>query len=120
MKEHRRHKRFQVPKETFVALGPRFFKVGRLTDLTMDGLAFRYLGNAEPLEGSYVDIFTAEDDFCLGRLLIQFVSDVEVAKQTPSSRSVTLRQCHVKFKRLTPQQTAKLEEFIQNHTVGEA
>jgi hypothetical protein len=119
MKEQRRHKRFQVPKETFVALGPRFYKVGRLTDLTMDGLAFRYLGNTEPLEGSYVDIFMTEGDFCLGKLLIHYVSDVEVAEYTPS-RSITLRQCHVKFKRLTPQQTAKLKEFIQNHTVGEA
>lgn len=118
-KEHRKRKRFQAPKEVFVGLGPRFYEVGRLRDLRIDGLAFRYLGNAEPLEGSYVDIFMTEGDYYLGKLPIKTVSDVEVLGQTPS-HSITLRQCHVKFKKLAPQQMAKLKEFIESHTVGEA
>lgn len=43
--EHRKHRRFQAPKGVFVGVGPDFVKVGRLRDLSMGGLAFRYVGD---------------------------------------------------------------------------
>ena len=117
-KEHRKHKRFQAPKGVFVGVGPDFVKVGRLRDVSIRGLAFRYFGNGSALNGSYVDVFMEEGDFYLGRLPIKTVSDIEVVKKT-SSDSKTLRRCCVKFKKLTPHQKAKLQEFIDTHTVGE-
>jgi hypothetical protein len=118
-KEHRKSQRFQAPKGVFVGLGPHFRRVGRLRDLSMDGLRFRYLGNEEPLEASYVDIFMTEGDFYLGHIPIEPVLDAEVVKAT-SSDSITLRRCHVKFKELTPEQMDKLREFIEKHSIGEA
>jgi hypothetical protein len=64
-------------------------------------------------------MFMTDGDFYLGKLPIRVISDVRVVSAT-SSDSITLRECWVEFKDLTPRQRAKLEEFIENHTVGEA
>ena len=117
--ERRQHKRFQAPKGVFIGVGPHDVDVGRLRNISMDGLAFRYLGIQEELSGSYVDIFMTNGDFYLGKLPIKIISDVRVVSTT-SSDAITLRECWVKFKDLTPQQKEKLKEFIENHTVGEA
>jgi hypothetical protein len=121
-KEHVKNgkeKRYQAPKGVFVGIGPSFDKVGRLRDVGMDGLAFRYFGNGDAVNGSYVDVFMTEGDFYLGKVPVKIISDVDVVEKTgPDSK--TLRQCYVKFEKLTPQQKAKLEEFIDKYTVGEA
>jgi hypothetical protein len=57
-------------------------------------------------------------DFYLGKLPIKIISDVRVVKTT-SADEITLRECWVEFEKLTPQQEAKLKEFIETHTVGE-
>ncbi|MBW2170643.1 MAG: hypothetical protein JRF69_01470 [Deltaproteobacteria bacterium] len=117
--EHEKVKQFQAPKGVFVGIGPDFNKVGRLRDVGMDGLVFRYLGNGDALNGSYVDVFMTEGDFYLGKVPIKIMSDVEVVeKASPDSK--TLRQCHVTFEKLTSQQKAKLKEFIDRYAVGEA
>ena len=117
--EHRKQRRFQAPEGVFVGVGPSFDKVGRLRDLNIDGLSFRYLGNGEPPNGSYVDLFMTDGDFYLGKLPIETVSDIEVVKKT-SPNSKTLRRCCVEFRKLTPWQRGRLEEFIDIYTVGEA
>ena len=117
--ERRKHKRFQAPKGVFIEIGPHDAQVGRLRNISMVGLAFRYLGIEIPVSGSYVDIFMTKGDFYLGKLPIKIVSDVRIVKTT-SSDGITLRECWVEFEKLTPQQEAKLKEFIETHTVGEA
>jgi hypothetical protein len=117
--EYEKGKRFQAPKGVFVGIGPDFDKVGRLRDMGMDGLAFRYFGNGEALKGSYVDVFMTEGDFYLGKIPIKVMSEVDVVKKT-SPDSKTLRQCYVRFEKLTPQHKAKLKEFIEKYAVGEA
>ena len=118
-KEHRKRKRFQVPKGVFVWVGPHFTKVGRLRDLSTDGLAFRYVGNSKPSSGSYADIFMLEGDLFLAKLPIKIVSDVEIVEKAPSG-SVTVRRCCVKFRKRTLRQKAELERFIEDYAIGEA
>ena len=118
-KEQRKHKRFQAPKGLLVGIGPEFNKVGPLIDLSMTGLAFHYVGTKEePPKGSYVDIFMTDGDFYLGNLPIKLITDVEVVDTDPYPPS-SLRRCGVRFEKITPQQKAKLKDFIENHTVGE-
>ena len=91
----------------------------------MEGLAFRYLGDTGTFAGSYVELFMTSGDFYLGRLPIETVADLEVVgKMIPDAGEVfagskTLRQCSVKFKKLTPAQKNKLQAFINSHTAGE-
>ena len=117
--DHGKEKRFQAPKGVFVGIGPSFDKVGRLREMGMEGLAFRYFGNGDAPKGSYVDVFMTEGDFYLGKVPIKIISDVDVVeKASPDAK--TLRQCYVKFEKLTPQQKEKLQEFIDKYAVGEA
>ena len=118
-KEQRKSKRFQAPKGTLVGIGPEFNKVGPLIDLSMTGLAFHYVGTQETPKGSYVDIFMTDGEFYIGNLPIKPMMDCQIVDKDPSASS-TLRRCGVEFGKLTDQQKAGLERFIQEHTVGEA
>ena len=116
--EHRRHTRFQVPKSAFVGFGPYDAKVGQVIDVSMGGLAFRYVGTEEPSNGE-LSIFLAERDFYVGQIPFRTISDFEIAGKT-SSTSVTLRRSGVQFEKLTDHQTSQLEHFLNSLTLGEA
>jgi hypothetical protein len=119
-KDHRKHKRFQAPKDVFVGVGPHDIQVGRLRDIGMGGLGFRHIGNGDPLkEAHYVDIFMLEGDFYLSRVPVKAVSDIEVLSKAPSAAR-TMKRCCLKFKRLTAEQQAKLKEFIDKYALGES
>ena len=60
-----------------------------------------------------------EGDFYPDKASIKIMPGVDVVKKA-SSDSKTLRLCSVKSKKLTPQQKAKLQEFIERYAVGEA
>ena len=117
-KEQRKHKRIQAPKGLFVGVSPYNTKVGRLRDISTGGLGFRYIGSDKPPKGSHLDIFATDHDFYLCHVPFKVVSDFEIIKAP--SRTTTMRRCCLKFKKLTPQQRAKLEQFIQNHALREA
>ena len=116
--ERRKHKRFQIRKGGFVGLGPYFGKVGPIIDVSIGGLGFRYIGSEET-NGSYLDIFLADDDFYLRNVRFKTIWDFKTVDETLSS-SVTMRRRGVQFKKLTDHQRSQLEYFIKNHTVGEA
>jgi hypothetical protein len=118
VEEQRQYKRFQVPKGAFVGLGPYDTKVGQIIDMSMGGLAFRYVGMEEPLHGE-LDIFLSERDFYLGRIPFKTVSDFEMVSTAPSS-PVSMRRTGVQFKKLTHFQISRLQYLIQNYTLGEA
>ena len=116
--ERRKHQRFQVPSSAFTGLGPYFGKVGRILDLSMGGLAFRYIGFEEPNGSIYIDVFMNDLDFYLRSLPFKTISDFPVV--TDGTTTITLRRRGVRFGKLTPQQRAALEDFIEEHAIGEA
>jgi hypothetical protein len=119
-KDHRKHRRFQAPEDVFVGVGPHDIQVGRLRDIGMGGLGFRYIGNGGPLKDAhYVDIFMSQGDCYLSRVPVKAVSDIEVLSRTPSA-ATTMKRCCLKFKKLTAEQQAKLKKFIDKYTLGEA
>jgi hypothetical protein len=117
--EQRRHKRFQVPKTTFVALWPEFLRVGQVADISMGGLAFRHLTTEEPPDGSLeLDLFLAGRSFYLYRVPSEMIWNLEPVEAS-SSNSRDLRQCGLRFGKLTPSQTAQLEYFVRNYTASQ-
>jgi hypothetical protein len=113
--EQRQHKRFRVPKTTFVALWPEFLKVGQVADISMGGLAFRHLRGEEPPKGSLeLDLFLAGRSFYLYRVPFEIIWNLEPT-ETNSSNSQEPRQCGLRFGDLTPGQTAQLEYFVRNY-----
>lgn len=124
--EQRRHKRYQVPTGLFVALGPNDTILGQILDISMGGLAFRYLDSKKPTDCSYLNIFLIEHDFCLGNVPITSVSDYEI-DNTVVCKIVdgvplscrAMKRSSVQFGELTYHQRYQIEGFIQNHTTDE-
>lgn len=117
--EHRKYKRFQVPGGVFVGFGSRANKVGQIIDVSMGGLAYRYVGCEESCDGSHLDIFVTDNDFYMGAVPFKTVCDFQVVDRVPAS-PMTMRRCGVQFGKLSRKQSAQLEYFIQQHTLGEA
>ena len=117
--EHRQHRRFQVPGGVFVGFGPHANKVGQIVDVSMGGLAYRYVGCDESADGSHLDIFVTDKDFYMGAVPFKTVSDFQIVDRIAAS-PMTMRRCGVQFRKLSRKQNAQLEYFIQHHTLGEA
>jgi hypothetical protein len=124
--EQRRYGRYAVPTGSFVALDPQNSILGQIMDISMGGLAFRYMDSKQPMDESYLDIFLTERDFCLGKVPIKAVSDYEIDNTVTCKlvegvpyRCTTMRRSSVQFGELTHHQMSQLEHFIQNHTTSE-
>jgi hypothetical protein len=117
--ERRANKRFQAPMGAFAVLGPDATKVGRIIDISMNGLAFRHVDRKEPLHGLYeLDLFMIDHDFHLNKIPFETISDYEIVNEAPFS-FMTTRQTGLQFGELTPKQRSGLAHFIENHTLGE-
>ena len=115
--ERRKHKRFKVENSAFVGLGPRYEKVGRIIDISMGGLAFRYFGSREA-NGSCLAVFFTETNFHLDEVQTKTISDFEIADKLPSS-SITAKRCGVQFMSPTEKQRSHIEFFIKNYATDE-
>jgi hypothetical protein len=112
--ERRKHKRFRVTEDTFVAIGPYYFKIGQALNISMGGLAFTYMVNGKPpKQSSILNIFSVDRTFHLRNVPIKIISDA-VHHGIPFSTLMTWA-CTVQFERLTFHQKNELEYFIQNH-----
>jgi hypothetical protein len=116
--ERRKFKRFQMPTSAFAGLGPYFGKVGRVVDLSMGGLSFRYMGAEEPDDSTYLDVFSSNDDFYLGKVSLETIWDAPLIPDVSSA--ATLRRRGVWFRKLTSRQRSQLEHLIENYAIGEA
>jgi len=116
--ERRKHERFSVSRDVFVALRPDYGKVGQVIDISLGGLAFAYMANGRsPSRSSELDIFSADRSFSLQRVPFRTTSDFESDK-IPFS-SVRMRRSGLQFGNLASSQKSQLEYLIQNHTNGE-
>ena len=114
--ELRDHKRFPVEESTFALLRTKGSKLGRVIDISEDGLSFRYLSIGEQLKGALqLDLISPHHDFSVNNLPVKIISSLEVASEMPF-RSITLWRVGVKFGKLTQKQKTRLEYFIQHHT----
>ena len=116
--ERRKHKRLRVPRNAYVLLRPHDAEVGRIIDISPDGLAFDYAGSEEVSnELSELDILITDNGFRLNKVPCKTVSSVQIY-ESPSG-SIRKKRCGVQFGGLTQSQRSQLTHFIQNHTTGE-
>ena len=110
-----RKKQRQPWMETaFVGVGPHFSRVGPLTDISMDGLTFRYKARKEQRDGLSLDIFLTDRDFYLSYVPFRTLSDIK--SDESASEPATTRQCTVQFGDLTPDQMARLQDLVQSYS----
>ena len=121
--ERRKYVRFLPQPNTYVALGSCFTKVGKIKDISIDGLAFEYISNAEDSDKypTRVTIFLSKNGFYLANISCRVISDLpksKVNKKTVFSSSYIINQCSVQFTALTEDQKERLEHFLKHHTRG--
>ena len=90
-------------------------KLGRINNISMGGLVFRYIeSQAQSNESSVLDILFADYGFYLGNVSFKTISDIELSEDVPID-SVKMKQLRMQFKKITPKQKIQLDYFIRNH-----
>jgi len=115
--ERRKFTRFRTQDNAFAALRGDFTKVGKIYDISMNGLAFRYL--AEQLseeEYSHVDIFLSDNRFHLPDVSCTVIYNVK--ESASNSLSISPYRCGLSFKPLEGEVQNKLDYFLNNYTKG--
>lgn len=108
--ERRYSPRFRVNGDAVVVLKSHPATMGKLIDISMGGLSFRYIHNRERLDQtSVLDIYQSKDGFYLGRAEFNTVSIAKI--------SDFVRRFSVQFRGLNRRQRARLEEFIEDFPI---
>ena len=90
--------------------------MGRIMNMSKDGLAIRYIDGEQQLSGSnLLDIFMQDSSFYVEKLQVKTISDREVTDKH-SSGSNKVRQRGVQFEGLNPIQLFQLYYLLQNYT----
>jgi len=115
--ERRKFTRFRVRDDAFAALRGNFTKVGRIYDISLDGVAFRYLSEKTTKETfAQVDIFLTDNGFHLIGVPCTIIYDVKESTSFENTEVFPYR-CGMKFGSLNEAQQNSLEFFINNYTV---
>jgi hypothetical protein len=94
--------------------------VGQITDISVGGLAFDYVGDDEgsSAELRELDILMLDGAFHLYNIPCRIISDL-VTHQSHPGLTTNMRRCGVQFEELTVYQSGRLRYFIEKHTTGE-
>jgi len=116
--ERRKFTRFRVQDDGFAALRGNFTKVGKIYDISLNGLAFRYLAEKITKEiFSQVDIFLTNNGFHLTGVPCTIIYDVKESTYFKNNK-VFPHRCGMKFGSLNEAQQNSLNFFISNYTIG--
>ena len=84
--------------------------MGKLIDISMEGLSFRYIHSLERLDQtSVLDIFQSTGGFFLARAEFRAVSNAKI--------SDFVARLSVKFRGLSRRQRSRLKKFIEDCTI---
>ena len=131
--ERRRSKRYKAVEGAYAAISPNSHKLGQIIDISMGGLAFKYIdtNNGDTSNGdttnsdrnkedkknqgqSEESIFLSSMGFYVGDLPFKTISDNEVT-DTPSFSAMKVRQRHVQFTDLSFKQLFDLDYYLRNN-----
>ncbi len=116
--KNRKFIRFRTQDNAFAALRGDFTKVGKIYDISLNGLGFRYLAEQESEEKlTHVDIFMSDKWFHLPDVSCNIVYDVK--EHTSNSLEISPYRCGLKFNALLEEDQNKLEYFLNNYTTVE-
>jgi len=114
--ERRKAKRYQVKTGIFAIINK---SSGQIIDISLNGLAFRYIADEEKKNGSSeLNIFVMEDSFLLEKVPFKVVSDQDLDNKFNFS-PIVMKRRSVQFKDLTPHQKTQLKDFISMYSLWE-
>ena len=118
--EQRKYVRFLAKDNSFAALRNEFKKVGKIDNISINGLGFSFLSETTQVDSAdhhtQVDIFSSENEFHLFNVPCRIV--YEVTDATPDeSLLVKMSKCGLHFGELSKMQLDLLNFLIKNYTI---
>jgi hypothetical protein len=118
--EQRIHNRFTPKANAFAALGRKYTKVGKIKDISIDGLAFEYIaGEGFNQDESHLDIFLVGTEFHLYRVPCRVIYNIDIYVPKINNSLIemyTTKRCGVQFKELSKDVKLLLDFFLKYHT----
>lgn len=139
--EKRAHKRYRVDKDAFALIRPAVteqlnvanksmaeiacsvyrskpVRFGRIDNISMGGLSFRYISGEEQSDQSLVlDILVADSGFYLENLTFKNIADIDIDDDF-GINSFKIRLNRVQFEGLEAARVVKLRRFVENYGVS--
>jgi len=116
--ERRKFTRFRAQDDAYAALRGNYTKVGKIHDISLNGLAFRYLAEKVCSETfNHVDIFLSGNGFHMSDVPCTVVCD-EKECILYDSAIITPYRCGLKFGEMNEEDENQLEFFINHYTTG--
>ena len=117
--EQRKYVRFSCKGDMFAALRDGFKKVGKVNDISINGIGFSYLSEINQIDSddhySKVDIFSLENEFYLSNVPCKII--YEVAGAAPDEGTlVKMAKCGLHFEDLSKMQLDLLSFLIKKYT----
>ena len=111
--------RFLAKENSFAALRNGFKKVGKIDDISINGLGFSFLSEITQFDSAdhhtQVDIFSSENGLHLSNVPCRIV--YETPDTAPDESFLVQRfRCGLQFGELTRSQLGQLKLFIENYT----
>ena len=119
--EKRKTERFIPQENTFAAFGSNPLRVGKVKDISNDGLSFEYLYDSElDSSGKLVDIWMSGVKYALRDVPCSKVYDIRPATDYENHpfTSTIINRCGLQFGAPSADQSAKLSSFIRDHTIS--
>lgn len=111
--ERRKNKRFQPDDQTFVVLRPDYTKLGKLIDISEEGLSFQHMATTAKKDAPvYLDIFKGDNSLYLSKVPGNVVYD----RQEETVFCYEHRRCGVRFGELSKEQSNWVSNYISQFT----
>jgi|SaaInl8_135m_RNA_FD_contig_21_672691_length_386_multi_13_in_0_out_0_1 hypothetical protein len=116
--DKRKYPRYRVKESAFVVLRNHDSRLGQVIDISKNGLAMKYIAGEDSLDNLLqLDIFLSNTEFYLKSVRFKTTSDIQFSGAS-SVDGVDLRRRGGQFGKLTKKQTADVELFIRQYTLG--
>ena len=116
--ERLKNKRYKAVEGAYAAISPNSHKLGQIIDLSMGGLAFKYIDTSDDdTENEQLPeetIFLSSMGYYVGDLPFKTIADYEVTN-APSFSSMKVRKRHVQFADLSFKQLFDLDYYLRNN-----
>ena len=117
--EKRKFLRFRTQDNAYAVLCGDANKIGKICDISINGLAFRYMAKEMSNKThTLLDVFLYNDGFHIYNIPCTVVYDVK----EPNSNSYSISQfrCGLKLEQVKDEHQKEIENFINNYTSGRA
>ncbi|MCK5097086.1 MAG: PilZ domain-containing protein [Desulfobacteraceae bacterium] len=119
--ERRKHKRYSIKDGSYATISPESKKLGQIVDISMGGLAFKYIDIKPDIrKGINIQetLFLSSMGYYVGDIDFKTIADYEASDYeipNTSSNTMKIRMRHVQFKDLQLKQLFDLDYYIEKN-----